>query len=94
MTQRPDLLIRLLASLLCSSASDLGHDPLITLLPDFNYVYEIPPDGCTGPLYYKTIAPISGSRPISSLVAACVSGRLSRWNPPRTLSASQERPIE
>ncbi|EAU89854.1 other/FunK1 protein kinase [Coprinopsis cinerea okayama7 len=88
MTQRPDLLIRLLTSLLYSPASDLGHDPLITLLPDFNYVYEIPSASCTGSLYYKTVAPISDSAP------RLVSGRRLRiWEVQQVESASNPVPI-
>ncbi|EAU89864.2 other/FunK1 protein kinase [Coprinopsis cinerea okayama7 len=63
MTERPDLLIQMFTSLLSSSACDLGHDPLVTLLPDANYIYEIPSDGGTGPLYYRTITSICDARP-------------------------------
>ncbi|KAG2009026.1 other/FunK1 protein kinase [Coprinopsis cinerea AmutBmut pab1-1] len=63
MTERPDLLIQLFTSLLSSSACDLGHDPLVTLLPDANYIYEIPSDGGTGPLYYRTITSICDALP-------------------------------
>ncbi|KAG2009008.1 other/FunK1 protein kinase [Coprinopsis cinerea AmutBmut pab1-1] len=69
MIEHPDLLIRLLVFVLGSQKHLLGYDPLVTLLPDRNYVYEIPFDGHAGPLYYRTINLICDSEP------AFVSGR-------------------
>ncbi|EAU89855.2 other/FunK1 protein kinase [Coprinopsis cinerea okayama7 len=63
MTEHPDLLIQLLVIFLGSQTHLLGYDSLVTLLPDSNYVYEIPSDGDSGPLYYKTAALICDSQP-------------------------------
>ncbi|EAU89711.2 other/FunK1 protein kinase [Coprinopsis cinerea okayama7 len=45
MMERPDILIKVLMSMLLSTRGQLGYDPLITLTADQSYVYELPPDG-------------------------------------------------
>ncbi|KAG2009028.1 other/FunK1 protein kinase [Coprinopsis cinerea AmutBmut pab1-1] len=63
MVEHPDLLVRLLVAFLSSGMDQLGYDPLVTLLPDSNYVYEIPSRGHTAPLYYRTVSLICDSEP-------------------------------
>ncbi|KAG2008955.1 other/FunK1 protein kinase, variant 2 [Coprinopsis cinerea AmutBmut pab1-1] len=59
MQQHADLLVQLLVSLFCSSNEQLGYDPLVTLLPDRSFVYQLPPDGDrTFPLFYRTLGVI------------------------------------
>ncbi|EAU89857.1 other/FunK1 protein kinase [Coprinopsis cinerea okayama7 len=61
MVEHPDLLVRLLVAFFSSEMRQLGYDPLVTLLPDSNYVYEIP--SRMEPLYYKTVSLICDSEP-------------------------------
>ncbi|EAU89867.2 other/FunK1 protein kinase [Coprinopsis cinerea okayama7 len=72
MSEYPDLLIQLFVSLLGARNDLLGYDPLVTLLPDENYIYEMPSDGDTGPRYYRTIASICDTQ------ASYVTGRCLR----------------
>ncbi|EAU88875.2 other/FunK1 protein kinase [Coprinopsis cinerea okayama7 len=76
LTEHPDLLIKVLTCLLSASSERLGYDPLVTLLPDSSYVYELPPDGNrTEPLFYQTV------ELLSQLPAADVGGRSSLHMP-------------
>ncbi|EAU89716.2 other/FunK1 protein kinase [Coprinopsis cinerea okayama7 len=60
MVERADLLIQAFISLMSATDEKLGYDPLVTLLPDLTYVYELPPDeGRKDPHYYQTIELIS-----------------------------------
>ncbi|KAG2008896.1 other/FunK1 protein kinase [Coprinopsis cinerea AmutBmut pab1-1] len=60
MMERPDLLIQVLACIMLATSEQLGYDPLVTLLPDLSYVYELPPDdNSANPLYFRTTGLIS-----------------------------------
>ncbi|EFI27001.1 other/FunK1 protein kinase [Coprinopsis cinerea okayama7 len=60
MQKHPDLLVRALVSLMSATDQELGYDPLVTLLPDLTYVYELPPDeGRKDPHYYQNTELIS-----------------------------------
>ncbi|KAG2009011.1 other/FunK1 protein kinase [Coprinopsis cinerea AmutBmut pab1-1] len=63
MTERSDLLIQFFVVLFGSRQHELGYDPLITLLPDLSYVYEIPTNGHAATLFYKTAASLCDARP-------------------------------
>ncbi|KAG2008918.1 other/FunK1 protein kinase [Coprinopsis cinerea AmutBmut pab1-1] len=53
--QRPDLLIKVVLGLLCATETKACLDPLVTLLPDYSYLYEVPPKGCqSDSLFYQT----------------------------------------
>ncbi|EFI26992.1 other/FunK1 protein kinase [Coprinopsis cinerea okayama7 len=60
MIEHPDLVVRIAIGLLCAVAQKSGHDPLVTLLPDGTYVYELPPDTTRNTaLFYQTIRLLS-----------------------------------
>ncbi|EAU87390.2 other/FunK1 protein kinase [Coprinopsis cinerea okayama7 len=60
MVERADLLIQAFISLMSATDEKLGYDPLVTLLPDLTYVYELPPDeGRKDALYYQTVELVS-----------------------------------
>ncbi|EFI27002.1 other/FunK1 protein kinase [Coprinopsis cinerea okayama7 len=60
MVERTDLLIQAFISLMSATDEKLGYDPLVTLLPDLTYVYELPPDeGRNDSLYYQTVELVS-----------------------------------
>ncbi|KAG2008886.1 other/FunK1 protein kinase [Coprinopsis cinerea AmutBmut pab1-1] len=60
MVERTDLLVRVLVWLISATDEELGYDPLVTLLPDGTYVYELPPDeGRKDSLYYQTVELVS-----------------------------------
>ncbi|EAU89879.2 other/FunK1 protein kinase [Coprinopsis cinerea okayama7 len=83
MTEQPDLLLRLFVALFTAPPHQLGYDPLVTLLPDRNYVYHIPSDSSTTPLYFKTVHPIWDVKP------TCLAGRRTRiWEVEQVLSPS------
>ncbi|KAG2008963.1 other/FunK1 protein kinase [Coprinopsis cinerea AmutBmut pab1-1] len=83
MTEQPDLLLHLFVALFTAPLHQLGYDPLVTLLPDRNYVYQIPSDSSTTPLYFKTVHPIWDVKP------TCLSGRRTRiWEVEQVLSPS------
>ncbi|EAU89782.2 other/FunK1 protein kinase [Coprinopsis cinerea okayama7 len=55
MTQHADLLIRMFVAFFCARSPQLGYDPLVTLLPDMSYVYELSSHSPEfPPVYYKT----------------------------------------
>ncbi|KAG2014991.1 other/FunK1 protein kinase [Coprinopsis cinerea AmutBmut pab1-1] len=84
MIDHPDLLTRLFIAFFLSPRDHLGYDPLVTLLPDLSYVYEIPSSGPAAHLYYKTIA-----SPIWDAQPKHISGRTSRvWEVEQVESAS------
>ncbi|EAU80664.2 other/FunK1 protein kinase [Coprinopsis cinerea okayama7 len=59
-TKYPEFLIRALVAMLTGTESHLGFDPLVTLLPDGGYVYEIPPEGPSmAPQFYQTVELLS-----------------------------------
>ncbi|EAU89870.2 other/FunK1 protein kinase [Coprinopsis cinerea okayama7 len=83
MTEQPDLLLRLFVALFTAPPHQLGYDPLVNLLPDLNYVYQIPSDSSTTPLYFKTVHPIWDVKP------TCLAGRRTRiWEVEQVLSPS------
>ncbi|EAU89860.1 other/FunK1 protein kinase [Coprinopsis cinerea okayama7 len=81
MTEQPELLVQLFIALFSAPLHDLGYDPLVTLLPDGNYIYQLP---SSTPLYFKTIRPIWDVRPTS------LSGRRTRiWEVEQVISPVQ-----
>ncbi|EAU89728.1 other/FunK1 protein kinase [Coprinopsis cinerea okayama7 len=58
--ENTNLVVQTFISLMAATDEELGYDPLVTLLPDFTYVYELPPDeGRKGSLYYQTVGLVS-----------------------------------
>ncbi|KAG2008916.1 other/FunK1 protein kinase [Coprinopsis cinerea AmutBmut pab1-1] len=66
MIEHPDLLIRIVIGLLCAVTQRRGYDPLVTLLPDRSYIYELPPDATRdSPLFYHTMRLLSHPRSVA-----------------------------
>ncbi|EAU89839.1 other/FunK1 protein kinase [Coprinopsis cinerea okayama7 len=81
MTEQPDLLVKLFVALFSTPLHQLGYDPLVTLLPDGNYIYQL---SSSTTLYFKTIRPIWDVRPTS------LSGRRTRiWEVEQVISPAQ-----
>ncbi|KAG2008876.1 other/FunK1 protein kinase [Coprinopsis cinerea AmutBmut pab1-1] len=60
MIEHPHLLVQAFISLMSATDEQLGYDPLVTLLPDLTYVYELPPDqDRKDHLYYQTVGLVS-----------------------------------
>ncbi|EFI27006.1 other/FunK1 protein kinase [Coprinopsis cinerea okayama7 len=60
MTEHPDILVQIFTCLFTATDQQLGYDPLVTLLPDSSYVYELPSGGSRlNPLYYRTVELVS-----------------------------------
>ncbi|KAG2008960.1 other/FunK1 protein kinase [Coprinopsis cinerea AmutBmut pab1-1] len=56
MTESADVLTRVLLSLVTATDEELGYDPLVTMLPDGSYIYQLPPEGGRStPLFYQTL---------------------------------------
>ncbi|KAG2008920.1 other/FunK1 protein kinase [Coprinopsis cinerea AmutBmut pab1-1] len=88
-TKHPEFLIRALVVMLTSAISHLGFDPLVTLLPDGSYVYEIPPEGPSmAPKFYQTLQMLS-MRHTRRLI-----GRMARiWRVRQIVSLSSVAPV-
>ncbi|EAU89709.2 other/FunK1 protein kinase [Coprinopsis cinerea okayama7 len=88
MTEHPDLLIQALTCIMLATPEQLGYDPLVTLLPDLSYVYELPPDhNRANSLYYRT------TELISQYHSADTAGRSTRvWRVKQVTSSA--RPVD
>ncbi|KAG2008969.1 other/FunK1 protein kinase [Coprinopsis cinerea AmutBmut pab1-1] len=58
--ENTNFVVQTFIALMAATDENLGYDPLVTLLPDLTYVYELPPDeGRKGSLYYQTVELVS-----------------------------------